>query len=130
VIVVDASVAVDVLLRTPGAESAAERILADDASLHAPELIDIEVAQVLRRLVLQGGLYPPRAAEALELFAAFPLTRHSHASLMRRVWELRENITAYDAAYVALAEGLDATLVTRDKRLARVAKSRARIEVL
>jgi predicted nucleic acid-binding protein len=129
-IVVDASVAVDVLLRTHGGEAAAERILADRESLHAPELIDVEVAQVLRRLVAHAGLSPSRGLDAIELFAVFPLHRHAHTPLLRRIWELRENVTAYDAAYVALAEGLGATLVTRDKRLARVPRSRAKIEVL
>ena len=117
-IVVDASVAVDVLLRTPGSEAAAARILDDRAALHAPELIDIEVASVVRRLVAKAGLYPVRGAETLALLLGLPLTRHSHRPLLPRIWALRENVTAYDAAYVALAESLNATLVTRDKRLA------------
>ena len=128
-IVIDASVAVDVLLRTPGAEAATERILDPGQSLHAPQLIDIEVAQVLRRLA-GAGLSPSRGLEAIELFAVFPITRHPHTPLLRRIWELRENITAYDAAYVALAEGLGATLLTRDRRLQRAPRSRAVIEVL
>ena len=129
-IVVDASVAVDVLLRTPGAEAAAQRMLGDRESMHAPELIDVEVAQVLRRLVLRGGLYASWAEQALEVFTAFPLTRHSHAPLIRRIWELRDNVTAYDAAYVALAEGLGATLLTRDRRLSGIPRSSAAVEVV
>ena len=128
-IVVDASVAIDVLLRTPGAEAATERILNPDESLHAPELIDLEVAQVLRRLT-SAGLAPARGLEAIELFAVFPLTRHPHTPLLRRIWQLRENITAYDAAYVALAEGLGATLLTRDLRLKRALRTRVAVEVL
>jgi len=130
VIVVDASVAVDVLLRTPGAEAAAQRILDDGAALHAPELIDVEVAQVVRRLVASSGLYAVRGAETLSLLLALPMTRHSHGPLLPRIWALRDNVTAYDAAYVALAESLGATLVTRDQRLARIPESRAKIEVL
>lgn len=129
-IVVDASVAVDVLLRTPDAEAVAQRILDEGETLHAPELIDVEVAQVLRRLVAHAGLAPSRGLEAIELFAIFPLTRHGHTPMLRRIWELRDNVTAYDAAYVALAEGLGATLLTRDKRLARIPRSRVKIEVL
>ena len=129
-IVVDASVAVDVLLRTPGAEAAAERILDDRASLHAPELIDVEVASVVRRLVAKAGLYPVRGAETLSLLMALPLTRYSHVALLPRIWTLRENVSAYDAAYVALAENLGATLVTRDQRLARIPNARVKVEVL
>jgi predicted nucleic acid-binding protein len=130
VIVVDASVAVDVLLRTPGAEAAAQRLFGDGEELHAPHLIDIEVAQVLRRLAAKAGLYPSRAQEAFGLLVAMPMTRHNHVALMPRIWELRDNLTAYDAAYVALAEGLGATLLTRDKRLVGAPRHRAMIEVV
>jgi predicted nucleic acid-binding protein len=130
VIVVDASVAIDVLLRTPGSEAAAARLLDSGEALHAPQLIDIEVVQVLRRLTAHAGLSPSRALEAVELFAVFPITRYAHTPLLRRIWQLRENFTAYDAAYVALAEGLGATLVTRDKRLARTSGVRAKVELL
>lgn len=129
-IVVDASAAIEALLGTPAAEPVKRRLLDDGASLHAPALIDLEVAQVIRRLVATGGLPPSRADAAVEHWTAFPVTRHGHAHLLRRVWELRENLTAYDAAYVALAEGLGATLLTRDKRLARIPGSRVTIEVL
>lgn len=129
-IVVDASVAIDVLLRTPGSDAAAERLLNSGEALHAPQLIDIEVAQVLRRLTAHAGLAPSRALEAVELFAVFPITRYTHASLLRRIWQLRDNLTAYDAAYVALAEGLGATLVTRDSKLARARGLRAKVELV
>ena len=128
-IVLDASVAVDVLLRTPGSEAAAERVIEAEGGLHAPQLIDLEVAQVLRRFV-KAGLYPARAQEALDVFTVFPLRRYAHTPLLARIWELRENLTAYDAAYVALAEGLGAALLTRDARLARAPRLRAKVEVV
>lgn len=129
-IVVDASVAVDVLLRTPGSEPAAARILDGRETLHAPQLIDIEIASVLRRLVAHAGLSSWRALEAVELLAVFPINRYPHTPLLRRIWELRENLTAYDAAYVALAEGLRATLLTRDAKLAKARRLRADIELI
>lgn len=99
-------------------------------SLHAPHLIDLEVLQVLRRYVLHGDLAPGRAQEALDDLAALPLERYSHQPFGARVWELRHNLTAYDGAYVALAEALDAPLVTADGPLARSTGHRARVEVL
>ena len=101
-----------------------------EESLHAPHLIDLEVAQVLRRYVSRGEMYPDRARMALDLFARFPITRYSHEPLLPRIWELRSNLTAYDAAYVALAEGLGATMLTCDERLARAPGNRATIEVI
>lgn len=128
-IVVDASVALEVLLRTPGSEAITERILAEH-DWHAPHLIDLEVGQVLRRLVARNELSGSRALEAVEVLAVFPLRRHAHTPFLRRIWELRDNLTAYDAAYVALAEGLRATLVTRDRRLATAPRLRAAVELL
>ncbi len=98
--------------------------------LHAPHLLDVEVAQVFRRFALRGMLGEARGLEALRLLAALPLSRHDHAQLLPRIWALRANITAYDAAYVALAELLGATLLTRDRRLAAAPGHRAMIEVL
>lgn len=129
-IVVDASVAVDLLLRGPGAETLSSRLLDSGEVLHAPHLLDVEVAQVLRRFALRGILGEARGLEALQLLAALPLVRHDHARLLPRVWALRPNITAYDAVYVALAELLGATLLTRDRRLAAAAGHRATIEVV
>ena len=129
-IVVDASVAVDVLLRGPGAEALTSRLLDRGEALHAPHLLDVEVAQVLRRFALRGGRAPARGREALRLLASFPLTRHEHSSLLPRIWALRANLTAYDATYIALAEGLDATLLTRDRRLGAVRGHHATIEVM
>jgi predicted nucleic acid-binding protein len=130
VIVTDASVILEVLLQTPAASVIEDRILSNRESLHAPHLIDLEVAQVLRRYVSRGEMYPDRARMALDLFAKFPITRYSHEPLLRRIWELRSNLTAYDAAYVALAEGLGATMLTCDERLASASGNKAIIEVI
>lgn len=106
-----------------------ERLLDSAESLHAPHLLDVEVAQILRRFVRRGELAPDRAREALDDLASLPLERYSHEILLSRVWTLRENLTAYDAVYVALAEILDATLLTRDARIPRAPGHAARIEV-
>jgi predicted nucleic acid-binding protein len=130
VIVTDASVILEVLLRTPAASRIEDRILSNRESLHAPHLIDLEVAQVLRRYVSRGEMYADRARMALDIFSKFPITRYSHEPLVPRIWVLRSNLTAYDAAYVALAEGLGATMLTRDDRLARAPGNRATIELI
>ena len=129
-IVVDASALLEVLLRTPAA-ALVERFLFDPAqTLHAPHLIDLEVAQVVRRYAASGEIGDGRAREALSDLAALPLHRYPHDFLLQRVWELRNNFTAYDAVYVALAEALDSPLLTRDRRLAGAAGHRARIELV
>jgi len=87
--------------------------------LHAPHLIDAEIAQVLRRLTSAGHLPAPRATEAFDDLRALRLVRHSHLPLLDRVWGLRANLSAYDGLYIALAESLDSPLVTLDERLAR-----------
>lgn len=129
-IVVDASAAIEVLVGTIDGEAVKRRMFDAGESLHAPALIDLEVAQVLRRFTANARLNQARADAAIERWSAFPIARHGHATLLRRIWALRHNATAYDAAYVALAESLSATLVTRDRHLARIPGSRARIEVL
>lgn len=103
---------------------------AADAALHAPELMDIEVLHVLRRAVSREQLTPRRAEQALRVLESLPLTRHSHAPLRRRCWQLRANLSAYDAAYVALAEGLGARLLTRDARIAKAPGLGAVVEVV
>jgi predicted nucleic acid-binding protein len=128
-IVLDASAAVEVLLQTAAGAPMTERLLDPAESLHAPHLLDVEVAQTLRRFVRRGELAPDRARQALDDLASLPLERYSHEILMSRVWMLRENLTAYDAAYVALAEVLEATLLTRDGRIARAPGHDARVEV-
>ena len=128
-IVVDASAVLELILRTPAAESVSQRLLGGVETLHAPHLLDVEVAHVLRRYAFAGDMSAQRGREALEDLVDISLLRHAHDVLLPRVWELRENLTAYDAVYVALAEALDAPLVTRDRRLAGAAGHRARVEM-
>ena len=129
-IVVDASAILEVLLGTAVGARVAERLFTPGETLHAPHLLDVEVAQVLRRYALAGDLDSARGLEALEDMADLPLTRYPHDLLLPRIWELRRNLTAYDAAYVALAEALAAPLVTRDAALASTRLHRARVELL
>jgi predicted nucleic acid-binding protein len=130
VIVVDASAVLEVLLRTPAASAVERRLFGAKEELHAPHLIDIEVAHVLRRYAKAGEMSAERGREALEDLADLSLRRYPHDVLLPRVWELRANLSAYDGAYVALAEALDAPLLTRDRRLANAAGHRARVEVV
>lgn len=127
-IVVDASAVIELLLRGPDGDRVAQRLAARDETLHAPHLLDLEVAQVLRRYAATGAIDGSRGREALADLGDLDLTRHAHDLLLPRIWELRGRISAYDAAYVALAEVLPATLVTLDARLARAGGHRARIE--
>lgn len=129
-IVVDASALLEVLLNTPAAARVADRLLGSGETLHAPHLIDLEVAQVLRRYAASRVLTADRGAEALQDLADFPLARYPHDVLLPRIWELRHNFTAYDAAYLTLAEALEAPLVTRDAALAATRGHQARIELL
>ncbi|MGH7126182.1 MAG: type II toxin-antitoxin system VapC family toxin [Stellaceae bacterium] len=108
-----------------------ERRLFDSReTLHAPYLLDVEVAQVLRRYAAAGEIDRERGRAALADLADFPLHRYPHAFLLARAWDLRSNLTAYDAIYVALAEALDAPLLTRDQRLAGAAGHHARVELV
>jgi predicted nucleic acid-binding protein len=129
-IVLDASALIDLLLRREGAEAIEERVFAQGESLNAPHLIDLEVAQVLRRYRLVSEISNSRAAEVLDDLADMPLNRYPHDVLLPRIWELRNSATAYDAAYLALAEALDAPLLTRDRRLAVSRGHRVKIEVV
>jgi predicted nucleic acid-binding protein len=129
VIVVDASALLEVLLRTAAARSIEERLFEPGQTLHAPHLVDLEVAQVLRRYAAAGQIAPGRGREALDDLAAIRLRRWAHDALVMRIWDLRQILTAYDAVYVALAEALGAPLLTRDRRLASAPGIRARVEV-
>jgi predicted nucleic acid-binding protein len=130
VIVVDASALLETLLRTSAAPAVEDRLFAPGQTLHAPHLLDVEAAQVIRRYAAQGDIDAERGRMALADLADFPLRRYPHDFLLPRIWDLRNNLTAYDAAYVALAEALDAPLLTRDRRLATSAGHRARIELV
>jgi len=127
VIVVDASVLV-VALADDGQDGDNARLRLRGERLAAPELIDLEVVSVLRRQLRQGELNDRRAAQALSDLTNLPLQRASHLSLLDRCWELRGNLTVYDAAYVALAEALDTSLLTGDARLSRSTGPRCKIE--
>ncbi len=129
-IVLDASVVLEVLLRMPAGVAVEERLFEPEESLHVPHLVDVEVAQVLRRYALAGEVETGRCRAALDDLAGLPLTRYPHDFLMSRVWDLRGNLSAYDAVYVALAEALDAPLLTRDRRLANAPGHGARVEVV
>jgi predicted nucleic acid-binding protein len=129
-IVLDASALLEVLLATAAAERVARSIFARGQTLHAPHVIDLEVAQVLRRYRREGEISEVRAMEALRDLQDFPLTRYPHDLFLPRIWELKENLTAYDAAYIALAEVLPAPLVTRDGRIGRSRRHRAEVQVL
>lgn len=117
-IVLDASAAVDWLLQTDSGLRIETRIYSRGESLHAPHLLDIEVAHVLRRLVREGTVLSARADQAIDILQELRLTRYPHSVFLPQIWRLRHNLSAYDAAYVALAEELGATLLTRDARLA------------
>ena len=129
-IVLDASAAVDWLVQAAAAQRIESRIFSRSQSLHTPEFLDLEVAQVLRRLVREGALSASRAEAAIQDLLDLRITRYPHSVLLPRIWQLRHNLSAYDAAYVVLAEKLGATLLTRDARLASAAGHAVTIEVV
>ena len=128
-IVLDASAAVDWLLQTAAGQSIERRIYSSNETLHAPHLLDLEATQVLRRLSRQRVVSAHRADEAVRDLLDLRVTRYPHLVLLPRIWQLRHNFSAYDAAYVVLAEKLGATLVTRDARLASVTGHVALVEL-
>ena len=129
-IVIDASALLEMLLQTGKAERLMQRALADSERLNAPELLDIEAANVMRRLTQRKEISLQRAERAFEDFSQLIIERHSHAPLLPRIWELRDSMSAYDAAYIALAEGLGAPLLTCDARLARAHGHHANVELI
>jgi predicted nucleic acid-binding protein len=129
-IVIDASAITELLLQTELGVRVQRRIYEEDDDLHAPHLLDVEVLSALRRLVRTGDVPANRAEEAIEDLALLRISRHAHLDLATRAWELRENFTAYDAVYLALAESLDATVVTCDHPFGAAPGHSARIEVI
>jgi predicted nucleic acid-binding protein len=129
-IVLDASAAIELVLRTPKADRIAARTLDPTERLHAPHLIDIELTQVLRRLVQAREITAARADVAFEDYAELVIERHPHRPLLPRVWSLRSVMSAYDGAYVALAEALAAPLLTCDEKLSRAHGHGAQIELI
>jgi predicted nucleic acid-binding protein len=128
-IVLDASATIDWLLQTPAGLRVEERIYTHNDTLHSVHLLDVECAQVLRRLVREGTLTSKRAEEAIEDLMALRITRYAPALLLNRIWRHRQNLSAYDATYVALAEELKAPLITRDQKLAAAPGHAAAVEV-
>jgi predicted nucleic acid-binding protein len=133
VLVVDASAVAELLLRRDAAEGVANRLRDHDFDLHAPHLLDVEVLSALRGVVAAGAACAERAAAAVEDFLDLPIARYAHAPLAPRIWQLRENFSAYDAAYVALAEVVadgGAPLLTADARLARAVHAHTDVHVM
>ena len=134
-IVLDASAAVDALLNfQPNASRVRERIKQEDSgdlreNLHVPYLFGVEVLHALRRLTLSGHVSEVRGSRAVDAMLNMRLARYPHEPFARRIWELKENISAYDAAYVSLAEALDAPLVTTDRHFAQASAHKAKIEL-
>jgi predicted nucleic acid-binding protein len=130
VIVLDASAAVEVILNLPrAAPELRARLATSGETMHVPHVFDLEVVAAIRRHALRGVLSERRARRALLALDDLRATRYSHVPLRPRIWELRKNVTPYDAAYVALAEALDAPLVTVDAALAGAAGARAEVEL-
>lgn len=128
-IVVDASVLAPALA-DDGEDGHQARNRLRGEQLAAPELIDLEVLSILRRAARAKRVDERRSGQALDDLAALPLQRVSHLPLLGRVWQLRDNLSSYDASYVALAEALDAVLLTADRRLAKAVGVLCEIDVL
>jgi predicted nucleic acid-binding protein len=129
-IVVDASAVLEILLQTERADRIMARALDPSERLHAAHLLDIEVTQVLRRLVLQKQITAARGELALDDLAKLVIERHGHESLLGRIWQLRDSLTSYDAAYVAFAEAMQAPLLTCVSKLAGAHRHIATIELI
>jgi len=129
-IVVDGSAAIEWLAQSAAGDRVAQLLLAAPQHIHAPHLLDVEVTQALRRAVAAGTLTLSRAMEGLQDYLDLPITRHPHEPLLWRIWDLRDNLGAYDAIYVALAESLGATLLTCDAKIAAASGHSATVQVV
>lgn len=129
-IVLDASALLELLLNTPAGQVIAARVADPALALHAPHLVDVEIVQALRRYARDGEIDAATASIVLEDLQALDVQRHAHEPLLARIWELRQNLSAYDATYVALAEVLDAVLLTCDGRLSRAPTAAQRVELV
>ena len=127
--VLDASGAIELMLNTAAGKRLAGRLANGTTVVHVPHLIDLEIAQVLRRYVRDGTLTEPMATAALGRWRGLDAERYTHEPFLDRIWRLRDNLTAYDAVYVALAEALSMVLVTGDRKLARAPGVKAVIEL-
>ncbi len=129
--VLDASAVVEWLMGSERGDAVVAQMLDDpDGSFFAPDLLDVEVVQAFRRLARSGAVSDARATGAVELLDALPVERHSAGILVSRMWTLRDNLSAYAAAYVALAEALDCPLLTCDARSADAPGHRAKVRVV
>ena len=128
--VLDASGAIELLLNTAAGKRLSARLADESEAVHAPHLIDMEIAQVLRRYVRHGMLSERTGALALERWRSLDVERYSHEPFLGRVWQLRDNLTAYDAVYIALAEALSTVLVTGDRKLVGAPRVGVAIELI
>lgn len=127
--VVDASAIVDLIKGGAAAPALRRRLSGDGVLLYAPAVIDLEILHTMRRYVLARQMDAAEAQTALDSYAGIEILRFAHDTLFFRIWQLRDNLTAYDAAYVALAEGLKTSLITLDARLAKAAPPTVRVEL-
>lgn len=128
-IVLDASAAIEMLLRGAASSPLVSRVFASGERIAAPHLLDLEVVQVLRRYVSAGEITAGRADQAIADYVDIRIARYPHDVLLPRIWELRQNCTAYDASYLALAESLRCPLVTCDAAIAKSAHRTVAVEV-
>jgi predicted nucleic acid-binding protein len=129
-VVVDASTVIELLSGATSAVAIDERLRNEKTDIHAPHLIDLEVAHAFRHAFLGGRITDEDGQRMFAEFDTLAIVRHSHLQLLGRIWALRQNLSAYDAAYVALAERLDVPLLTLDARLSRSSGHTARIELV
>jgi predicted nucleic acid-binding protein len=128
--VVDASAVAEVVLGFSGSAALSSRLFEPGQTLHAPHLLDVEVAHVIRRYAFIGDIDDDRGRRAIDNLVDFPIRRYPHDALLPRVWDLRGHISASDAVYVALAEALEAPLLTRDGRLAEAVQRFTRVQLV